>query len=515
MTSGADRFSNLAAFAARHASLLDGVAAAWSQAGAGHLAVRDAAGRVVYASGAATGPVLQAPLLDGALCLEASVPALGPVLAAQARLLEEFIRAEAESELVIDELVRTTDHLVALYEVSASARAGRDLADVMQTCVEQASRLTGAERGWLVVREREAWRAESAVRVFSFPGTQPIDPRRAADVLSSVQAHPEPAIANDAQLSAALSGGSFGDIRRLICAPMEIGGRVNAALCVVNKAADFTNGDLKLVAALADVIAGFLERERSFARELAQARVRRELEIAAEIQSRLLPRNVPSLPGVQVAASWQPSREVSGDFLDVQTLSVPGGDQLALALGDVTGKGVPAALLMAMALSLLRLGFASTGSPVGAARLVNSGLADDLSKADHLLTLFTATFNPASGALRAVNCGHSPVMVYHAGDVELWEADGPPLGVLPEMQSIERERELESGDALVVLSDGFSEARNPAGARLGLKPLIDAIRRSASGSALALADALRQRVDDFQQGSARSDDQTLIIMKVE
>jgi len=78
VTSGADRFSNLAAFAARHASLLDGVAAAWSQAGAGHLAVRDAAGRVVYASGAATGPVLQAPLLDGALCLEASVPALGP-----------------------------------------------------------------------------------------------------------------------------------------------------------------------------------------------------------------------------------------------------------------------------------------------------------------------------------------------------------------------------------------------------------------------------------------------------
>jgi len=515
VTSGAEHSLRLAAFAARHVPLLDSVAAAWRQAGAGGLVVRDAEGRVVYTSGDAAGRGLQAPLLDGAVFVAASAPSLEPMLTAQARLMEEFIRAEAESELVIDELMRTTDHLVALYEVSASARAGRDLADVMHTGIEQASRLTGAERGLLVVREREAWLAENAVRVFSFPETPPIDLRRAAELLSRVQAHPGPAIANDAQQSGALSGGALGDIRRLICAPMEIGGRINAALCVLNKAADFTNGDMKLVAALADAIAGFIERERSFAREVAQARVRRELEIAAEIQSRLLPRNVPSLSGVQVAASWQPSREVSGDFLDVQTLGAPGGERLALALGDVTGKGVPAALLMAMALSLLRLGFASTGSPAGAARLVNSGLADDLSKADHLLTLFTATFDPASGALRAVNCGHSPVMVYHAGEVELWEADGPPMGVLPEMQSMERERKLESGDALVVLSDGFSEARSPAGARLGLKPLIDAIRRSPGGSASAIAHALRQQVDDFEQGSARSDDQTLIIMKVE
>ena len=511
----ADRSSRLAVFAARHASLLDGIAAGWRRAGAGAVVVRDGAGRAVYASGAATGRALQAPLLDGALCVDSIASSLAPVLAAQAGLLEEFIRSEAESERVVDELVRTTDHLVALYEVLASARAGRGLADVIQACIAQASLLTGAERGLLVVRERDARRDENSVRVFAFPVSLAIEAPRIADLLSAAQAHAEPAIANDAQQSMALSGGALGDARRLILAPMDIGGGVNAALCVVNKAAEFTNGDMQLVAALADMAASFLERERSFARELAQARVRRELEIAAELQSRLLPRKVPSLPGVQVAASWQPSREVSGDFLDVQMLSMPGGEGLAMALGDVTGKGVPAALLMAMALSLLRLGFASTGSPAGVARLVNSGLADDLSKADRLLTLFAATFDPASRALRAVNCGHSPVMVYHAGEVELWEADGPPLGVLPEMQSAERERKLEGGDALIVLSDGFSEARNLAGARLGLKPLLDAIRRSGGDSAQAIADALRRRVDDFEQGSAHSDDQTLVIVKVE
>ena len=102
MTSGAEHSLRLAAFAARHVPLLDSVAAAWRQAGAGGLVVRDAEGRVVYTSGDAAGRGLQAPLLDGAVFVAASAPSLEPMLTAQARLMEEFIRAEAESELVID-----------------------------------------------------------------------------------------------------------------------------------------------------------------------------------------------------------------------------------------------------------------------------------------------------------------------------------------------------------------------------------------------------------------------------
>jgi sigma-B regulation protein RsbU (phosphoserine phosphatase) len=269
-----------------------------------------------------------------------------------------------------------------------------------------------------------------------------------------------------------------------------------------------------LIAALADTAAGFLERERSYERELAQARVHRELEIAAEIQGRLLTSDVPSLPGVQVAASWRPSREVGGDFFDVQIL--PDGDRLALALGDVTGKGVPAALLMAMAHGLLRMGFVSTGSPAEAVRLMNSGLADDLSRAGRLLTLFAATFDPASSRLRAVNCGHSPILIYRRGQVELWEADGPPMGILPDVLSVEREQTLESGDALIALSDGFSDVRNADGKRMGVEPLIDAIRRAAGGNgAPSIARALWDLVDEFGNGRTREDDQTMIVVKVE
>ncbi len=505
----AHHHSTLVAFAARHASLLDAIASVWARAGAGRFAWQDAGGRVLYASGVAAGDALSVPLLGGSLRVEGCPPSLEPMLAVQADLLQEAIQAEAEADLLVDELMRTTDQLVALYEVAAAARAGHDVDDVMRACVEQAVRLTGAERGLLVVRE--SWRDAAALRVFSFPASDTIESRYAADLLWKVEHHRAPAVANSAQECAALCGSVLENTKRLACAPIAISGRIDAVLCAIDKPIDFTSGDLKLVVALADTAAGFLERARSYERELAQARMRRELEIAAEIQSRLLPRDVPSLPGLQVAAAWQPSRQVGGDLYMVRV--VP-GNRLALALGDVTGKGVPAALLMAMAHGLLRTGFASTHSPAEAVRQLNAGLADDLSRAGMLLTLFAAMFDPASGQLRAINCGHSPVLVCHRGEVDLWEADGPPIGVLPELLSVERERRLASGDALVALSDGFSEAREPGGNRIGIGPLIDMLRSLAGCSASAIAEALQQRVEEFARGRPRDDDQTLIVLKV-
>lgn len=509
MTHPTERLSSATAAAARFAALLDAMAAVWQRVGAGRLVWRDGAGREIYASGAAHGNEVSLPLLDGTLGVEDCPAAFQPLLPAQVRLLQEAIQSQAESELLVDELMRTTDHLVALYEVSAAARIGRDLTSVMRACVEQSARLTGSRYGVLVIRE--TWRAEAAARVFTFPAELAFDADRAPGLLSAAEGCGETVITNTADECARLWGDAF-DARRVVCAPILIGNRTDAALFAFDKPADFTSGDLKLVAALADAAAGFLERERSYEHELGQARVRRELEIAADIQSRLLPHEVPSLPGVQVAAAWQPSREVGGDFFDVQILS--GDRQLALALGDVTGKGVPAALLMAMAHSLLRMGFAFTGSPAEAVRLLNSGLAGDLSNADRLLTLFAATYEPATGVLRAVNCGHSPVLVCQRGRVELWEPDGPPLGLLPDVMSVERERRLKRGDVLAVLSDGFSEARTVEGDRIGVDTLIDTLQRTADRDASAIADALQQLVDASTLDGARDDDRTLVVMKV-
>jgi sigma-B regulation protein RsbU (phosphoserine phosphatase) len=299
---------------------------------------------------------------------------------------------------------------------------------------------------------------------------------------------------------------------RLIVAPIAIGSEMDAGLCVLDKPSDFTSNNLKLVTALADAAGGFLERERNYRRELNQARVRRELEIAAEIQSRLLQRQVPSVTGAQIVAFSRPASEVGGDFFDVQVLP---GDVVALALGDVTGRGVPAALFMAMARALLRVGLQTTHSPRGAVEHLNTGLAADLSGADMLLTLFVATFDPASGELRAVNCGHSPVLVHSRQRTDVWEADGPPLGMLPTLLSVERSRALLPGDVLVVLSDGFNETRDLAGRLIGIEPLAEAVQRSASQDAAAIAATLHQVVIGVEGSFTPVDDQTLIVMKVE
>jgi sigma-B regulation protein RsbU (phosphoserine phosphatase) len=496
------------AFAARHAALLDALAALWARLGAGRFTWRDMTGRELYASGPAAGGAISAPLLGGTLSVEGGPDASQPLLAAQAALLHEAIRAEADADMLVDELVRTTDQLVALYEVATAARAGHDLGDVMLTVVQQATQLTGAAASALVVSE--SWHDPLPPRVFVSPASARLESSGAA-LLAVSRRQPEERVANSAPECAALLGDALGPVQRAVCVPITIGGQTDAVLYAIDKPADFTNGDLKLMMALADTAAGFLERERSHARELAQARFRRELEIAADIQSRLMPHDVPSLPGVQVATLWQPSREVGGDFFDVQVLP---GDRLALTLGDVTGKGVPAALLAAMAHALLRFGFAAAQSPGGAVRALHAGLAHDLSSADRLLTLFASVYDPQSGELRAINCGHSPVLVCQAGRVEVWEPDGPPIGLLPDLLSVERARPLTGGDALIVLSDGFSEARNTDAQRLGLEPLVEVVQRVQGGTASGIAQALRQHVDAFAGGHPQADDQTLVVVKV-
>ena len=496
-------------FAERNAAFLDAIAAIWTQAG--RFAWHDEHGRLLYASGLEAEGAIRAWLAYGTLSVQgirAPLPSLQPTLEAQAALLQSAIERENEVELLTDELLRTTDQLVALFEMSATARAGRNVDNVMRTCVEQAARLTGARQSILVVRDSA--RDGSELQVFAFPDRSGAG--QVSALLGALSLGADAAIANSPDECEALCGQPVADVTRMAFAPMRIGGRPDAILAVLDKPADFLSGDLKLIIALADAATAFLERERNHQRELSQARLRRELEIAADIQSRLLPHEVPGVPGVQVAAAFRPASEVGGDFFDVQALP---GDVLAIAVGDIAGKGVPAALFMAMARALLRVGLKSTRSPGEALKLLNAGLADDLSNADLFLTLFVATFDPAARELRAVNCGQSPVLLFRGGQVSEWEADSPPIGVAPELSSAERSLSLQSGDVLIVMSDGFSEARDAGGRRIGIGPLKETVLRAAGRSAADIAAALLQRAEASERDSNLSDDQTLIVLKVE
>jgi serine phosphatase RsbU (regulator of sigma subunit) len=240
------------------------------------------------------------------------------------------------------------------------------------------------------------------------------------------------------------------------------------------------------------------ERERE-AQELSAARV---------IQQELLPKELPSLPGWQIAAYYQPARAIGGDFYDFLEL---GGGQLALLTGDVTDKGIPAALVMATTHSILRGETPEEPSPGAALEQANDRLYRDIPP-NMFVTCLYAVLDPASGRLRYANAGHNlPYVATANGTAEL-RATGMPLGAMPEMTYEEKETCLSPGDSVLFHSDGLAEARNAAGEMFGFPRLQAVVANSNGGEQLIdeCLSALRAFVgNDWEQ----DDDITLLTLQ--
>jgi CheY-like chemotaxis protein len=239
-------------------------------------------------------------------------------------------------------------------------------------------------------------------------------------------------------------------------------------------------------------------------RELASQRrqLLAELARAAQVQAELLPREVPRLAGCQLAARCVPAREVGGDFYDWQEVA-PG--VLTLTLGDVSGKGMPAALLMATVRTALRA-VARQHTPAAAVGLAARTLESDLERSESFVTLFHAQFDVAGRRLTYVDAGHGHVFVRRAdGTAERLEAGGLPLGILPDETYAEGSMALQPGDTLVVYSDGLVDARPD----LELTPATLAGQLSAAASAGETVDRLLALVDP---GGMPPDDLTVVAL---
>jgi serine phosphatase RsbU (regulator of sigma subunit) len=212
------------------------------------------------------------------------------------------------------------------------------------------------------------------------------------------------------------------------------------------------------------------DRERE-ARELSAARV---------IQHQLLPKKMPSIPGWRVAAYYGPAREVGGDFYDF--LELPDG-RLAIVTGDVTDKGIPAALVMATTHSILRGDGLGGASPGAVLERANDRLYPDIPP--HMfVTCLYAVLDPATGRLRYANAGHNlPYAATAEGVIEL-RATGMPLGAMPGMPYEESETHLAPGDTILLHSDGLVEAHDPSGEMFGFPRLQKVVENSSGGEHL-------------------------------
>lgn len=290
----------------------------------------------------------------------------------------------------------------------------------------------------------------------------------------------------------------------------------------------WSEDEIKLIESVAEQAALALSQARLYQRatELAQ-QLRAELEVARKIQSGLLRQSWPELEGVQVQACCYPAREVGGDFFEVYVQ--PQGD-IWLAVGDVSGKGVPAALFMASALSVLRRELSQEGSlePNIVMANLNSSLIDDLASNNCFITMALARYTPSTRELVYASAGHvypivwshKTVMSQLAGDngkvtVEpnLLKVRGIPVGILPVWKAKAGRLELTSGDIFLLTSDGITEAKNPEqgaeGSMLnheGLWQLL--IKQPAPLSLKNLLDSVRA------DNTVQEDDQTLLSLEV-
>jgi predicted ester cyclase len=237
-------------------------------------------------------------------------------------------------------------------------------------------------------------------------------------------------------------------------------------------------------------------------------RVEQELRVARSIQQASLPEEVPQLEGWQITPYYRPAREVGGDFYDFHLLS---DGRLGVVVGDATGKGVPAALVMATTCGMLRLAAQSYSSPGVMLQRVNEVLCPYI-PANMFVTCFYAILDSESGLLRYANAGHDLPYLHHDGKAKELRARGMPLGLMPGMHYEEKEIVLQKGDSALLYTDGLVEAHDPQREMFGF-PRLQALV-SEHGEEESLEEALLEELYSFVgEGWEQEDDITLVTLR--
>lgn len=252
-------------------------------------------------------------------------------------------------------------------------------------------------------------------------------------------------------------------------------------------------------------------RQNEQVRKQERTDVAGEIQTTADIQKSMMTRTIPAIDGLDVVAQVQMAQEAGGDFFDFQEL--PDG-RLYMVEADVSGKGLPAALLMSAARSVIRATASQGIGPHQVLTRVNEQLYADLTEVSKFVTVFMGLYSPETRQLRYSNAGHSAAIYRpHDGVARIVEPDNPPVGVLDSYEYLEQSMEFETGDLLVVCSDGYLEATNAKGEMFGLRRMIEQVTALGDRPAQEIADALLAKVTEFAQGIRQFDDQSLVILR--
>ena len=285
-------------------------------------------------------------------------------------------------------------------------------------------------------------------------------------------------------------------------------------LGIVNKADhEFMSPDIKLLNAITEFAGTRLEIVIMYKENLEQAKLQTEMALAHDVQYQLLPKQPPVIEGLDLWASYQPASLIGGDFYD---FIVRPEWPFTFSVGDVSGKGIPAALLMTATRTIMRMAIkqSSNPSPEVILQRSNTALYEDLTSLSMIVTAFVAQYFPKSSKFLFSNAGHSPVIYLPSGKkARLLNANETALGVFNSLVFNNQSLKLEPGDIFFVGSDGLSQSSSNLNSHHGYEYILDIIERLALQSAEEIGKTILEAGRKLAQGTDQEDDQTIVVLK--
>ena len=425
----------------------------------------------------------------------------------------ETIVARLTDEIALqnmtDELIGAWDQLELVYRVTQNLALTSDLIATLKSILQEIRKVVDTEDGFILLEQSGSLDCVTCT------------PNIASDIhnqtlLNNLIEANNVVLCNESTACHGIWPDAPACIENMLATPLPIVDEeeTKVALGLINKAnKNFTAGDVKLLAALAQQVGTIIKNFLAHRRLIIEERLSRELEIAAEIQESFLPPKLPQMGGLSIAVASIPASEVGGDFYDFITVD---DRNLTLVIGDVAGKGIPAAMLTSVTRTMLRVEAMRGEPPHIIVDQANNVLHQDLSRIDSFATVFVATLDSYEGTLKYASAGHTPGILWRSGTrtIEQLRATSPPIGISGYQSKATGTIQLDPGDTLVLYTDGITEAQAPNGNLFGLNRLTYFIESRANEPPEVLQQAIQSEIANFCRNAPGGDDATLLIIKM-
>lgn len=407
-------------------------------------------------------------------------------------------------------LQRAVEELSLLNDLARVIGGSLNTSEIMNTIINRSVRVVGAQQGTITLLKSDHQAAnKTLVRAMASTAGGAFHLTEA--LLGWMQLNKTPLAISAAAGDARFRGVAWdAEVLSIACVPLMIKGNLIGILAVYNKKnqTSFDDDDQRILAIIASQSAQIIESARLFEEETALTRMREQVRLAAEVQQHLLP-ELPAIDGYDIAGTSVAAQVIGGDYFDF--IPMPNG-KFGICLGDVSGKGLPASLVMSNVQAIIRV-LAMLDTPPGESLRLANTLLHRCTSPEKFVTFFFSILDPGNGVLQFCNAGHNPPLYISEGGCRRLEGRGIVLGILDHYNYVQSSVTMKKDDVLVIFSDGISEAVNALDEELGEEDLIRVVESNHTGSAAQIQAAVLDAVRHHANGIAQYDDITIVVVK--